>query len=211
MEGSRFVPPALVTHGEVWGPKTGGGEIGGDRHFDGPGLGRLTAWKCPACGQENVSDYDLGEGCAHCGAGKAGKHIGVDPLTGPGPSTVVSLQREMGSPTAPSLQTAFDYWLAREGSKATLLDAFEAGWIAGAQQQAHMLVANGKPRVSSTKPEVAFDPDPLFKARRTVVAALRLFRDQVLKELAPEEFADHEWCTVEECEAVIAQIESEGL
>lgn len=43
---------------------------------------------------------------------------------------------------------------------------------------------------------------------RTILAALRLFRDQVLVE-ATEEIASGEWCTVEEVDQLIQQLAAE--
>lgn len=226
MEGSRFTPPPLVDErdGEAWHAPTGkGGEVGGDRHYDGPTLGKVTVWRCPACGVDNVSDFDAGEGCQHCGSGKKGRHVGVDPMT----ATAAARQATAEAQEIPVKQTpwpaegegegiveqAFRVWFAsaftpgesvRTDRYEIAKRAFEVGWRSGAQHQAH---AQQQEQPSAP----AFDPDPVKKARRTVIAALRYFRDQVLTGLRPEDFAEGEWCTVQECDEVIAQIESEGL
>ena len=59
----------------------------GSRHYKGAGLGRLQAWKCVACGQEQSGPFTLG--CTSCGAGK------------PGVQTVQRKVGERGEPPAP--------------------------------------------------------------------------------------------------------------
>ena len=49
---------------------TAGIAEGGGRHYRGRGLGALQAWKCVACGIENVGDFN--KGCQKCGAGAPG-------------------------------------------------------------------------------------------------------------------------------------------
>lgn len=52
---------------------TAGIEAGGGRHYRGRGLGTLQAWKCVACGIENVGDFN--KGCSKCGAGAPGVQV----------------------------------------------------------------------------------------------------------------------------------------
>ena len=50
---------------------------------------------------------------------------------------------------------------------------------------------------------------PEGKARRTILAALRLFRDQILTQ-TPDEIESGEWCSLEEADALIAQLETDA-
>jgi hypothetical protein len=49
---------------------------------------------------------------------------------------------------------------------------------------------------------------PAGKSRRTIVAALKLFRDQVLAQ-TPDEIESGEWCSLTEIDALIQQLEVE--
>ena len=54
------------------------GIVGGHRHYEGPTLGQVGVWKCPACSAENSGPLD--EGCTSCGSGSAkARHVGVPP------------------------------------------------------------------------------------------------------------------------------------
>lgn len=168
------------------------GEIGGARHYEGkaPSIG---IWKCPACRVDN--DGPLEQGCASCGAGAPGKHIGVDPV-----------------PVASSPMAAYDQlqWQLTSG-----LEVHEAAraWIAAHPHDSPIAAflagyALAMARTMKAPPVTAdiLTHAPGEKGRRTIAAALKLFRDQVLAE-APEEIESGEWCSVEECDALIAEVE----
>jgi hypothetical protein len=78
----------------------GGGMVGGPRQYEGPTLGAVSVWKCPACGVENSSVFE--DGCPSCGAGSAkARHVGHQP-----PPTVPR------SATAPNAEdAAFAQWI----------------------------------------------------------------------------------------------------
>lgn len=80
------------------------GEIGGPRHYAGPTLGQVAAWKCPACGTENTTPF--AEGCPTCGANTGetrARHVGVPPRadTRRPPPIVIAIDSAL----------AFDQWL----------------------------------------------------------------------------------------------------
>jgi hypothetical protein len=81
---------------------------------------------------------------------------------------------------------------------ATIAQAFLAG-----VQHAHEQMMTAPP-VTADVVQLA----PEGKPRRTIIAALELFKDQVLRE-AQEEIASGEWCSVEETEKLIAQFKHE--
>jgi hypothetical protein len=59
-------------------PSSATGHVGGPRHYQGPTLGPLLGWKCPACAAENSGPLDAG--CSSCGSGSApARHVGVPP------------------------------------------------------------------------------------------------------------------------------------
>lgn len=92
-------------------------------------------------------------------------------------------------------------WAAQHG-EATITDAFLAGYqFAIIQSQARTMVA----------PPVTADLDALApdgKARRTIIAALEIFKDQVLRD-ATEEIASGEWCSIEEIEHLITELKTQ--
>lgn len=185
------------------------GEIGGDRHYEGAGLGQFGAWKCPACGTENVGAFE--QGCPSCGAGSgAAYHVGHPPPAPP---------RDEGARLAPLKESpafqavkgdldqgiaVYDAALAWASAHmdASRADAFVAGYqLATAQLTAHTM------RAAPVTADVA-QLAPEGKSRRTIVAALKLFRDQVLSQ-TPDEIESGEWCSLAEVDEVIQQLEAE--
>lgn len=194
---SRFTPEPVF-------PNAGGattGEVGGARHYDGPGLGEVGAWKCPACAAENTGPIDAG--CVSCGSGSArARHVGQPP-----PAAQVSKSPAFQAVKA-DMDRAADLYqaaLAWSGAhqQASLADAFVAGWqLAQAQFAAHAIAA---PPVTADVATLA----PEGKARRTIIAALEVFKDQILSG-RPEEVASGEWCSAEEVDELIARMRAEG-
>lgn len=161
---------------------------GASRHYDGPGLGD-GPWACPACGAENSGV--IADGCASCGAGRAkGYKVVATPPVSEVPLTAPT-------PTPPSVtQVAQDWVDAHPG--VSLAAAFVAGYRCALDR-------------TMTAPPVTADTLPLApegKAARTIIAALELFRDQVLRNAA-EEIASGEWCAIEEVEGLIEQLKKE--
>src|SRR5262245_43780222 len=160
------------------------GQVGGNRHYIGGGLGNEAGWKCPSCGSENMGP--IAQGCQLCGAGKPGARAEAPPAP------------PRDAPPAARQGDVATYWAA-EHPGATVAEAYRAGSLDGtraaratAQQQA---------------PAVAFSPET--KIARTIVAALEYFADQVLRD-APQEVESGEWCSVEEVRALIQQLTTTG-
>jgi len=105
-------------------------------------------WACPACGEKNQTP--LAQGCGHCGSGKPGQHVGVDPVVTPeerarrlqqeGMTAVSPEQRQqqygnrLQATTATEEMGAFLEWYMRAprpaDSHTLALEAFCAGWRA---------------------------------------------------------------------------------
>jgi hypothetical protein len=213
----RFIPSALVTdEGQQWGAQPGAGDISAGR-YEGPEAHTHAPWKCPACGVQN--EGPLPQGCTQCGSGKPGFHVGnpPPPLAKSSPAFAAvkaDLQRGMEQLARQEVEDivdgAFRRWFltrygytpstpAEDPASAAALEGFRAGWIAGAQNQAHRTMA--APPVTADIETLA----PEGKPRRTIIAALEIFKDQILSQ-APEEIATGEWCSVEEVETLIAQL-----
>lgn len=184
------------------------GMVGGTRSYDGPGLGSAP-WKCPRCAQQNTGAIDAG--CVHCGSGAARpQHIGLPPpaedlklaIPPPIPESpeVQALRKDMEAGVA--VYTAAEAWAAAHEGVASMTEAFVAGYrLATAQAQAHTMAA---PPVTADVASLA----PEGKPRRTIIAALELFKDQVLREAA-DEIASGEWCSLEEVDQLIQQLKDE--
>lgn len=182
--------------------------VGGSRHYGGPGLGAIGVWDCVSCGAENTGPLE--QGCVLCGAGKPGVH-GAPPPPPPAASAPVreSAPPVAGAPPAasaaqPSIEERLqDYakrW-AQEHPEALLEDAFVAGYVAGVTN-----VSRHRGVTPPTAPQaqpILFRPEGLVN--RTIIAALELFRDQVLV-TAREEIAAGEWMTVEAVNQLLAQL-----
>lgn len=163
------------------------GLIGGEsRHYTGGGLGHA-AWKCPACGAEQVGPPE--DGCPACGAGRARAFKAP-----PAPPPVVVL-------AAADVESTPLVQLAQAWAAAHPESPLHVGFIAGylhAQREAHAQTMAAPPVTADV---AALAPEG--KVRRTIVAALELFRDQVLTS-AKEEIASGEWCSPQEVHELIA-------
>lgn len=177
--------------------------VGGSRHYEGPDLGSAP-WKCPACAAENAGP--LAAGCTVCGSGSApARHVGV------APPTVEDLRLSQAQLESGLVLLANDRVRAQETYEAARqwvaghadadpFQAFIAGYqLASAQAQARTLTA---------PPTTAATLAPEGKARRTIIAALELFTDQVLRD-ATDEISSGEWCSVEEAETLLHQLKRE--
>ena len=206
MADSRFTPPPLVdAEGADWNETIGTSEQVTAGRYQGSEARAQHPWNCPACGVQNIGRLALG--CVHCGSGKPGYHVGLPPPAKAAPPISATL-----SGITPL--SAFEEWLAAytldnagewihsQEQVDRLQAAFQAGWIAGAQQQAHRTLQ--APPVTVDLRTLA----PETKAQRTIIAALELFKDQVLIS-AKEEIASGEWCSVEEVESLIAQLKDQ--
>lgn len=176
-----------------------GDNIGGPRHYEGgEGIGAIVAWNCPSCRTENSGALELG--CVHCGAGKPGYHVGHPPP----PAGNAEMIGASGSERARggSIYAVAEQW-AEQHPLASIAEAFVVGYeLAHNQFTAHTMAA---PPVTADVATLA----PEGKARRTIVAALKLFRDQVLAQ-TPDEIESGEWCSPTEVDALVQQIEAES-
>lgn len=167
------------------------GIVGGeDRHYSGAGLGSVHAWHCPSCRAEQVGDP--AQGCASCGSGTAKAYKAPENEQ---PVTLAPLKRLGDAVGYATADTAAERW-ADLHPGATLAEAFAAGYELA---RAQTIIA----------PPVTADTLPLApegKAARTIIAALRLFRDQALGE-AGEEIASGEWCSMAEVDQLIRELE----
>lgn len=137
----------------------------------------LSVWKCPACGVENTSL--LAQGCPACGSGRPGQHV-----------VAQEAQPVIVSPT----DAMFTAWMRHrhpdvEGWVETLM---REAWHAGAEAA----------RLETAPTDVLLGT----AESRTLVAALRLFSDQVLR-YNPEEVRSGEWLSAAEVEQVVARLE----
>jgi hypothetical protein len=164
-------------------------------------------WKCPACGVQNESPLKFG--CVHCGGGKPGYHIGQAP-----PAAAVEeilAQEQEGkavTPGAPvSALDAFDTWLRghqhdpvfRVTENAEILKrAFVAGWLAAQGITVH--AAPVTVDVESLAPHT--------KAQRTIIAALEIFKDQILSQ-SPDEIESGEWMGPGEVDDLLATLRAQ--
>lgn len=152
--------------------------VAGSRHYQGPGLGEAM-WKCPSCGAENQGP--IAAGCTLCGAGTPDQKSEAPPP--PPPDLEPEGEEQLGP---------FDRW-ALAHPQATLEDAFTAGYVEGMrdmQRQQQRAVPQAQTFLAEGK------------ATRTIVAALMVFRDQVLA-TEPEEIATGEWMSVAEVTQLI--------
>jgi len=173
--------------------------VGGSRLYDGPGLAQWAPWKCPACAAENSGPIDYG--CETCGGGSARpRHVGVTPPTPAAPPPVIA------SPPPPPTQARTPAAAAQAWAMAHPGDTTEAAFLAGYMAAIEDLRGRTMqaPPVTADLPALA----PGGKVRRTIIAALELFKDQVLRE-AQEEIASGEWCSQEEIGDVIRQLRDE--
>ena len=180
------------------------GLVGGSRSYDGPGLGHAP-WKCPACAVLNVGP--LGEGCTSCGSGSARpQHVGQPPRveTAP-PRSKSAYARAVAADPIPSwkpeLSIVAEAWV-EQNPLATIAEGFMAGYRLAVEQFTARAMA--APPVTADLASLA----PEGKVRRTIIAALELFKDQVLRD-AKEEIASGEWCSIEEVDQIIAQFKQE--
>lgn len=169
-----------------------GGEIGAG-HYDGPEAHLTAPWKCPACGVQNDGRLELG--CVHCSAGKPGRHVGLPPPPAV-ESPILRSTRTSLEDHAVAIYPAAETW-AEFHPHASLAEAFVAGY----------LLAQGHLRPRSAQPSTdARALAPHAKAQRTIIAALEIFRDQILSQ-DPEEVASGEWCSAAEVTALIESLQ----
>lgn len=166
-------------------------------HYTGPEAHVIAPWKCPACGVEQVGRVEMG--CPSCGSGKPGVHVGVPQAARPTRAARADAITERED----LVTTSFYDWLREQPTagwhvtenEMILLAAFRAGWRAaqGRTVQAPPVTAD----LARLSPE--------GKNYRTLIAALEMFIDGILRQ-QPEEIASGEWCSVEEAQALIAQL-----
>jgi len=173
--------------------------VGGSRHYQGGGLGPIAGWACPSCGAENQGPLE--QGCGICGAGRPGRHVGTPPPPAPPAPPEPEPEPEPEPPAAPPRVNLAHLWIDRHPD-ATVEEAFTAGYIEGVREaQRQIARANLPPPVEPT-----FTPDGAVN--RTVIAALELFREQVLIG-DPDEVATGEWLSAHQVSGLIRQLQGE--
>lgn len=157
-------------------------------------------FRCPQCGVQN--EGLLADGCTACGSGSAkASFVGVPPVRPPRDS--VPEMESFTPPPDPStfqspLMAAFAQWVTPYRASVTsemftlLLYAFKAGVAFGMGQTDS--IQGGAVAMTGTAES------------RTVIAALRMFIEQILSQ-HPEECQSGEWISAEQAEAVIARLE----
>jgi len=155
--------------------------VGGSRHYVGGGLGDERGWKCPACGAENF--VAIAQGCLICGSGAPG-HKGEPP---PPPPTLPHDDDGLGQ------GDIADVWAAAH-PEVSVAEAYRQGYAEGVRAAR---------QAEPAPPTAAIAPDAAIA--RTVVAALELFRDQILVG-DPEEVRTGEWLSADQVTAFIQQI-----
>ena len=192
-------------------PITGaaGGELGAGK-YDGPEAHVTAPWKCPACGGQN--EGPLPQGCTQCGAGKPGFHVGnppPDPTLGNSAAfeaVKADITRGLEHTEREMLRDEFMYAAAgtwtEQHPEATPIEIFIAGYrMARVQLAAHMIQA---PPVTVDVRALA----PHTKAQRTIIAALEIFKDQILSQ-GPEEISTGEWMSAAEVDELIATLKAQ--
>lgn len=175
--------------------------VGGPRHFAGPGLGTIIAWKCPGCGADNSGLLEAG--CQLCGSGRPGTHVGqAPPAAAEGPAIgethtkVMSFEDWYGT-----------YFLGREIPEVWVFNAVRAAFFAGLGMS-RIMGTHSEAAEPKTLPGLVALPFPVEgKVARTLIAALHAFIDTLFME-ATDEIDSGEWCSVEEAKALIAQLEA---
>jgi len=204
--GSGGPPPvdwSAVTPGALQNEKLRGGV------YRGEGAQKVTAWACPACGAKNVSVFE--EGCPECGAGKPGRHVGVDPIVRKAEAAALDVLQAMspsapfGSPSEGGISEAFLKFATSLGRPIApdigelLWKAFRAGADWGRSMGA---------QVQQLQPMQTLPPPSGTKESRTLVAALEFFKEQILNAY-PEEISTGEWCNINEVDQLIARYKGE--
>jgi len=169
------------------------------RHYTGPGIGEATGWNCPSCGAENSGPLE--QGCPACGAGRPGSRVEPPALwpkvpASPAPPTPPPPRGEARGDEAA--------WVAAH-TDATLHEAYLAGYAHGMRDALQQQGA--AQRIVAPAPSGAdkFTPSGANQFTRTLVAALTLFRDQVLAD-RPEEVTTGEWMSAEDVDEFLTQI-----
>jgi hypothetical protein len=172
------------------------GAVGGSRHYTGGGLGNESGWKCPACGAENAGP--IAGGCTLCGAGRPGYRVGENQPPPPPPQPAAPEPEP--PPAAGERVNLAQLWIQRHPD-ATLEEAFTAGYVAGIK------VARSEVRarhvMEQPHPLDTFAPEHLVN--RTIIAALELFRDQILVG-EPEEVRSGEWLSATQVTELLQQL-----
>lgn len=183
-------------------PAPSAGEITAGR-YTGPETPAQGPWKCPACSADNQGP--IPQGCTSCGAGKPGYHVKTppSPVLEPPPAPAEA-------PLIDAVSTFFGTWFRQRFGHdpdplvhLPLEEAFRMGWIMSQQVQVQrtMVAAPVTVDVATLAPHT--------KAQRTIIAALEIFKDQILSQ-APDEIASGEWMGPGEVDALIAQLRSDA-
>jgi len=176
--------------------------VGGSRHYQGAGLGQVGLWGCPSCGADNAGPLE--QGCTSCGAGRPAPRP-PEPPTPPIPRVS---QREPDDPTYTLGTDVLRLWREwdQQYPDATTEMAYTAGYVAGMRAALRAQVAQHRAHQQALPSEMSYTGEG--KMTRTIIAALSLFRDQVLVE-KPEEVTSGEWLSAAEVDSLIRRLQLE--
>lgn len=149
-------------------------------------------WKCPACDANNTGPLE--QGCTSCGSGKPGRVVGLDPPARP---TVTRT-----SPPAGPHDLLADAWAAWHktvdfGQNQQMRSLAYTAFAAGYQAALGRVMQQTDPLVTGTAES------------RTIIAALRLFLENVLP-TATDEIASGEFLSIPQTEELIRTFERKG-
>ena len=169
-------------------------DLQGGRHFK--QAPAVNLWQCPACDADNFGPLE--QGCSACGSGKPGKKVdpddwGVSPV--PTSTSSTEVQKSTSELEAP-VDIAYRGWRKDhpQDSQTPLDLQLYAAFVAG------FYAAQGRVQQQTVEPLTG------TAESRTIVAALKLFRDQILSDL-PEEVRSGEWLTPQAVDQLIDRLE----
>lgn len=160
-------------------------------------------WNCPSCGSANAGPLELG--CAVCGSGKPGEHVGVPPRAAP--MTAKDLQNHLASTVGMVMQ--MDPPVPEQYSAGSLEIAFRQfcsgkDYSFDDRQLAFEAFKAGYEMALATVVQTA--PLPGTAESRTIVMGLKLFMEHILP-MAAEEVANGEFLGRQAVEDLIRKLE----
>lgn len=163
-------------------------DLQGGRHYR--QVPAVNLWQCPACDADNFGPLE--QGCTSCGSGKPGQKVAPSITTSTSSTEVQKSTSEIEAP----VDVAFRAWRKdyQEDPQTPLPLHLYAAFVAG------FYAAQGRVQQQTVEP-LAGTPES-----RTIVAALKLFRDQILSDM-PEEVRSGEWLTPQEVDRLIDRLE----
>lgn len=156
----------------------------------------VVGWKCPACDASNTGPLE--QGCASCGSGKPGRFVGVDP---PARRSIEASSSDMAFPPADGNPMDAAYWIWLKANPRNPNLGWTEEWVYAAFKAGYEAALG---RV--VQPEVQISGTA---ESRTIIAALRLFLENVLP-TATDEIASGEFLSIQQTEELIRRIERKG-